>query len=177
MGGCASGEATRFTNKSRRVRHSHRLPIKSMIYFNNTYKINTQSELVELFHQREEIEKEFDSLQAEYNRMWNEHCKEIHAKLNVLHGKKKLSKTVSYMYSGHPLRSEKREYGVHISEPMAAHKRYACWCHDVLSETLDTGIFYNGDKEEWYCYSEDQFLNHADDWVIDGKLPDNSYIA
>jgi hypothetical protein len=144
------------------------------------YKIKTQSELIELFNRQEEVEKEFNSMKQEYDLMWNQYCKPLHDQLDVLAGKKKSSKTVSYVYLDHPIRRYQSEFGLTISEPMSSHKRYAIW-HNTNNESVydlrDTGVFCDGGKEEWYFYNEEQFLNHANDWVVSGKLPENGYIA
>lgn len=136
--------------------------------------------MINLFNCQEEISNEFNSVKQEYDMMWKQHCKELYDKLNVLTGKLKLAKTVSYIYSGHPLKRHQGEYGLTISEPMSSHNRYAIWFNTAENAGWDiqhTGIFFDGEKEVCHFDSERRFFDHADDWVIDGKLPDNSYIA
>jgi len=152
------------------------------------YKVNTQSELIDLYNQKNSLKEQADAINKEYNRLHKEVLGSLQEEYTKVSNYLDCVREVTELYHGKPIHEGWSIMfdGVYsVSEIMAEHHRHATWYDDVMfDDKWKTGIFYDGDwvwdkdqctsepDEVLIVYSLEEFKKHAKDWVVLGKLPD-----
>ena len=138
------------------------------------YKPQTQSELIDLYSKKDQLEKEYKDNQDKMSELRKKYLSELSEKNNLLYNQIQSVKEITYFYKDKPIHesNDRDGCGYCVWELKSDHKRRAHWYESYWNVYEESGHYYDGSDCVWKSDDRDFFDSNRLQWVVDGILPE-----